>query len=279
MPKDPIKFGLRDLTQRIQREKGHTGVVVPNKTNVRCEWIRTSKKRVGITKIPFEVMLEVVEFALDNTFILDRFGNLRRQVKGIPMGDPNSPGMCIGSCAWMEMEWMQNLSEETKKYFRSIRYMDDVLTLTAQSAIFDKDRFITDFHKSECYWDPLRLEDGGEGTFLETSFTLDTNGNVSHWLKNVNEPDKEPKVWRYAHYSSYTPWASKRSVMISTLKKVNKMASNEENLVMSAYCKLKEFAELRYPIPALLRACSVVAVTTRNPAWFQVINTFKRYHK
>ena len=67
---------------------------------------------------------------------------------------------------------------------------------------------------------------------------------------------------------------SKRSVMISTLKKVNKMASNEENLVMSAYCKLKEFAKLRYPIPALLRACSVVAVTTRNPAWFQVINTF-----
>ena len=88
MPKDPIKFGLRDLTQRIQREKGHTGVVVPNKTNVRCEWIRTSKKRVGITKIPFEVMLEVVEFALDNTFILDRFGNLRRQVKGIPMETP-----------------------------------------------------------------------------------------------------------------------------------------------------------------------------------------------
>ena len=35
MPKDPIKFGLRDLTQRIRREKGHTGVVVPSKTNVR----------------------------------------------------------------------------------------------------------------------------------------------------------------------------------------------------------------------------------------------------
>ena len=156
--------------------------------------------------------------------------------------------------------------------------MDDVLTLTAENANFDKERFITDFHKSECYWDPLRLEDGGEGTFLETSFMLRTNGEVTHWLKNVNEPDKDPKVWRYAHYSSYTPWASKRSVMISTLKKVNKMASNDENLVQSAYWKLKEFARLKYPIPALLRACSVVAVTTRNPAWFQVINTFKRHH-
>ena len=68
--------------------------------------------------------------------------------------------------------------------------------------------------------------------------------------------------------------------MISTLKKVNKMASNDENLVKSAYWKLKEFARLKYPIPALLTksTCSVVAVTTRNPAWFQVINTFKRHH-
>ena len=152
MPKEPIKFGLRDITQRIKHETGHTGVVVPQihkrVSSVRCEWIRTSKKKVGITKIPFEVMLEVVEFCLDNTFILDRFGKLRRQVKGIPMGDPNSPGMCIGTCAWMEMEWMKSLSQETKKHFRSIRYMDDVLTLTARSATFDEARFKTDFHNT-----------------------------------------------------------------------------------------------------------------------------------
>ena len=47
---------------------------------------------------------EVIEFGLENTFITckDRSGGLRRQVKGIPMGDPNSPGMCIGACAWMD---------------------------------------------------------------------------------------------------------------------------------------------------------------------------------
>ena len=65
--------------------------------------------------------------------------------------------------------------------------------------------------------------------------------------------------------------------MISTLKKVDKMASDTENLVKSACWKLKEFARLDYPIPALLRACSVVAVTTRNSSWFQARNTFKRY--
>ena len=72
------------------------------------------------------------------------------------------------------------------------------------------------------------------------------------------------KVWRYAHYHSYTPWAAKRSILVSTLKKVDKMASDGDSLVSSALWKLAEFAKLRYPIQALLRACTLVAVTTRN---------------
>ena len=64
MPKDPIKFGLRDLTKRITRTTGHTGVAVPNKANMKCEWVDKSRKKVGITKIPFEVMLEVIEWTM-----------------------------------------------------------------------------------------------------------------------------------------------------------------------------------------------------------------------
>ena len=244
---------------------------------MKCERVGKSRKKVGITKIPFEVMLEVIEFCLDYTFIKDRHGGLSRQVKGIPMGDPNSPGMCIGACAWMEMEWMSGLSRDTKKHFRSIRYMDDVLTLTARSPSFDEEKFKADFHRSECYWEPLHLEDGGAGTFLETSFTLAPNGSVTHWLKNVNDPEKETKVWRYAHYHSYTPWAAKRSILVSTLKKVDKMASDGDSLVSSALWKLAEFAKLRYPIQALLRACTLVAVTTRNATWFKVRGAFSKY--
>ena len=129
-------------------------------------------------------MLEVIEFALDNTFIRDSEGKLRRQVKGIPMGDPTfpySPGMCIGACAWMEKEWMNGLSSETKRYFRATRYMDDVLTLVADSPLFDRQEFMNDFNQSECYWKPLRLEDASAGTFLETSFEI-SNGKCRHWL-------------------------------------------------------------------------------------------------
>ena len=41
--------------------------------------------------------------------------------------------------------------------------------------------------------------------------------------------------------------------------------------------KLAEFAKLRYPIQALLRACTLVAVTTRNATWFKVRGAFSKY--
>ena len=35
-------------------------------------------------------LLEILNFALDNTIVKDMNGKLKRQVKGIPMGDPHS---------------------------------------------------------------------------------------------------------------------------------------------------------------------------------------------
>ena len=67
----------------------------------------------------------------------------------------------------MEIEWMQSLTKDTKERFKSIRYMDDVMTLTARSPSFDTERFKADLHKSECYWEPLRLETGVKGLSLK----------------------------------------------------------------------------------------------------------------
>ena len=68
-------------------------------------------------KIPFEVMLDVMEFSLDTAMVRMPNGNILRQVGGIPMGDPLSPGMTIGACAWMESEWLQTIAKEDRKYF------------------------------------------------------------------------------------------------------------------------------------------------------------------
>ena len=65
---------------------------------------------------PFETMIDVMEFALDNAFILID-GKFHKQVQGIPMGDPLSPGMTIGTTTWMEKLMMDSIDYESKKFF------------------------------------------------------------------------------------------------------------------------------------------------------------------
>ena len=57
-------------------------------------------------RFPFAILMDIMEFALDNAIIKMPNGTLLKQVQGIPMGDPISPGMTITTLAWMENEWM-----------------------------------------------------------------------------------------------------------------------------------------------------------------------------
>ena len=109
-----------------------------------------------------------MEFALENTLIKDFEGQLWKQIKGIPMGDPHSPGMTIGACSWMEHEWMQTIDPATKDFFIARRYMDGILLFYAETPKFDSKTFLKDLCKSECYLPPLKLEDAKDNTFLET---------------------------------------------------------------------------------------------------------------
>ena len=80
--------------------------------------------------------------ALDHAFVRMPDGTIRRQMEGIPMGDPLSPGMTIGTCAWMEDEWMQTIADSDKQYFRIKRFMDDILMVYAENEHWDADRQI-----------------------------------------------------------------------------------------------------------------------------------------
>ena len=121
----------------------------------------------------------------------------------------------------------------------------------------------------ECYFPPLKLEDGAENTFLETCFRVTRANRIQHWLKNENAPEQEQKTWRYAHFKSHSPFQQKRSVMMATLRKVHTMASDSHVLVPSAVRKLIEFDKLQYPRRMLWTACTTMAVKTRDPAWFR----------
>ncbi len=261
MPKEAIRFALRQSISTL-RANGHTGVAVPRASRP-CMW----KPRKGTKWIPFDTMYQVLEFSLDNAYVQLPTG-IYKQMQGIPMGDPESPGMTIGTCGWMESEWLQSICATTTKFFQAGRYMDDILLPYVKAPTWSHEKFLSDF-QTECYHKPLTLEEGTEGTFLETSFTIN-NGEFQYWLKNDNRLGFEPRVWRYQHYHSYGPFMRKRATLVATLRKVHNMASCAETLCTSAVQKLAEFQRLEYP-PGLLKAvCHHMYVTTNSPAWREI---------
>jgi predicted GIY-YIG superfamily endonuclease len=270
MPKEVIRLALRSELKKITEATGHDSVTVPLRKTQQCT-LKPSEAK-GMKVIPFEDLLDIMDFALDNTIVKDFDGQLWRQVQGIPMGDPHSPGMTIISCAWMEHEWLQTVHTATKERFVAKRYMDDVICFTAQGGAFDDERFRKDLSE-ECYLPPLKLVDGGEGTFLETRFEITADNRIRHWLKNDNLADQPAKVTRYAHYDSHADFAQKRAVLMACLLKVDKMASDDAALVSSAAQKLAEFTRLCYPRKMLWTACTTMGVKTRHRAWFQVRDT------
>ena len=165
MPKEAIRMAMREHILRIESTSGQRGVSVPRFSDTqRCEWRKRPASDKRMVWLPFQVMLDVMNFALDHAIIQMPDGTLMRQSKGIPMGDPLSPSMCVLTAAWMETEWMESLATRDKAMFAGRRFMDDILLLYAEAEGWDHDRFLSDFCRSECYWPPLTLEDAKEAT-------------------------------------------------------------------------------------------------------------------
>ena len=269
MPTDGIRAAMRELVAQFGRA-GHSGVWVPRADSKPCQWDKPAKRGYG-TWLPIAELGDIMEFALANAFVKMPDGRILKQTLGIPMGGPLSPAMCNGTCAWMEREWMAGLSAVDKLHFSGARYMDDILLFIARSGEWDGERFLQDFARSECYWQPLKLEDAGTGCFLENVFSKTPDGNIRFRLKNANEDSLA--VWRYHHYRSRVDYATKRATVFSTLRKVDRMASDPEQLTISAMAKCKEFLDLEYP-PGILRyMCAALARETGHSSW----STVKRY--
>ena len=221
--------------------------------------------------ISFSLIIDVIEFDLENCYVVTHDGRLLKQTAGIPMGSALSPALAVGTLAWMEQEWMASLTADTKARFRMGRYMDDVLTVVARNeSEWRADDLLRDFERSECYWSPLRLEAADAQHFLETSLELTREGQFRHRLKNVNEGREErPKVWRYHRWDSFTSERMKLGVLMGCLYKVGQMASDPTSFWFSLECKLREFGALGYPTTALRRATERMFARYGDVRWLR----------
>ena len=267
MPRETIRFALRDILKKIAEENGYKGVYVPRFSDKQpCAW--RDKKRCNAQMIPFQTMLDVMEFSLDFAMVKMPNKHILRQIEGIPMGDPLSPGMTIGTCAWMEREWLETIDQRDRKYFKAKRFMDDILMVYAETNSWDAQKFMADFTASQCYQKPLKLEAGKEGIFLETCYWAEGR-NINYKLKNDNA-NGESKVWRYQHWYSASPFLQKRATLTACLRKVQQMASSPEQIRQGGLEKIAEFRRLRYPLSVLQKACNVLGASTAERTWITV---------
>ena len=193
MPKGAIRTAMRDIAEELGKE--YSGVLVPKRGHRQpCVWKVKGRGSASHERrcnkyiwMPFADLLDIAMFSLDHALV-QKNGVLFRQISGIPMGDPVSPAMTIGTCCWMEKRWMGERSDREKLFFRARRYMDDILFMYLRSGKWDFQGLLDKFIASDCYWPPLELEDGAQNTFLETRFALDTSKNqIRMELKNDNE--------------------------------------------------------------------------------------------
>ena len=87
-------------------------------------------------------------------------------------------------------------------------------------------------------------------------------------LKNDNE--ERHQIWRYHHYKSELNYTIKRSSLLASLRKVAKMASDPGQLLVSATCKLNEFASLQYPKGIRRYMCAIMARDTGDLTWRKI---------
>ena len=260
MPKQSISAAAKEIIKLFQHQ-GHTGVFVARRSNGRGGAWSHFKHSVFL---PFHILQDVLEFSLHNAFVVLSNGSIRWQKLGIPMGDPLSPGMCIGATAFMEMKWLANQDNRTRAYFRAKRYMDDILLVRSLCSSWDAEQFLYSL-KNELYDTPLTLLEGSPHIFLETHFSVQDNNVVLHRLKNDNED--MCKVWRYQHYHSAGRYQTKLSTLLSNLMKVQFYASDAMQLRVSAVAKLREYQRLKYPMGILRHVCGVVAFQTGIDDW------------
>jgi len=259
MPQEGILLAMNSIVSHFKKDN-RKGVWVPFGSRAKCSWDKP--KRGYGTWIPWDTMLLITEFSLKNTFLRMPDGRILKQGNGIPMGNPLSPGITIGTCSWMEKEWLQIVPVTYKDNFKAARYMDDILLIRKAQDSWDKELF-----EKECYWPPLKLEAAQQDTFLETKFMIDDKG-LKYWLKNDNE--EMMKVWRYHHFYSDINATQRQRTLIAVLRKVHKMCSGGKMLYWSAVAKLKEFIRLKYPLKVCKMACAILARETGSIVWMSV---------
>ena len=202
-------------------------------------------------------MIDLLDFSIDNA-ICKLTNNIIRQTVGIPQGDSLSPAACIGTCAWFENKWMNNMPTSTKDNISISRYLDDVFMM-ANTNMIGYENIIEAF-KQECYPTALTLEgEDGETNFLETTI-INTKTDIQCKHRNKNAGLSTQEFYRGKHAFSYHDDRHKMGALIGLFQRMRRNTSHHKFMSDCIQEKVQELQQLQYSDKKIRAAL----ITVRN---------------
>jgi len=221
------------------------------------------------TTITFKQLMDILEFSLNNAFFTHG-DKIIQQKHGIPMGDPMSPAICIGTCAILEKQWMDKLETSIQEKVRAVRYLDDIYMVLNKNGLTNPSDITRDFEK-KCYPKSLTLEQTPPSEFLECLVHTTKNGDITmqHWNKNNTHIQNTGDQYYYKqqHYNSYAPGRSKTGALIGTWTRVDTNSNRDDLLQKSIQEKIQELRVLQYPSKTVYRTLLHMFQKTQNYHW------------
>ena len=293
MPKDKILESMKEILKLVKADPDIDALHEDGtyaEMNSPAIVAKTSKEAINLPKfgkgpahwgygdvdtritLTFKQMLDIVSFSLENAFFI--LGDkIIQQVHGIPMGDPMSPALCIGSCAYLEMKWFESLPANIQPHVKFTRYLDDIFMIAniGQNGIPESDFLALKKEFTEnCYPPCLELEETPHDEYLECK--VQTEGNVittRHWNKNLTHMIATGKqhYYKHQHFGSHTTNHSKRGALIGTWTRMSDNTNTTEGLHMAICEKMFELNELKYPKKYVLKTLKYMHNKTKEEIW------------
>ena len=238
-----ILHNVRNQTRKCKRKF----ILVPRCKNEKPIWgtSYTEDQKKTHIKINFQVMIDLIRFSMDNAICKLGGECFIRQTTGIPQGDSLSPAMCIGTCGWYEMRWMQKWNPEDRKLFQIRRYLDDVNMMFKTNSPRAK-TILEDFQeKGSCYPEDLSLEGEEDNSeYLETNIIYGDDGAIACKHRNKNEGCENQQVfYKGKHAMSFSSNEHKMGAMIGTCYRIQRNSFTDELMIKELKEKVREWQE------------------------------------
>ena len=266
---DELSEILKKFSDRVLKQDC---LDLPEKTYVERQVELTEDQKKTHIKINFQVMIDLIRFSMDNAICKLGGECFIRQTTGIPQGDSLSPAVCIGTCGWYEMKWMQNWSPEDNKLFQIRRYLDDVNMIFKTNSP-RATAILEEFQKKgSCYPEDLSLEGEKDNSeYLETNIIYDADGSIMCKHRNKNEGCGAQQIfYKGKHAHSYSERKHKMGAMIGTCYRIQRNSFSDDLLIQELREKTREWQEcLKYTPKFVLSAIKYLANKHVEGVWTQ----------